>query len=102
MTEQDIETRRARRPGALSPPNRGPAHEGPVPQVREAPARAPSQPVRAVRREAPARRSGAPSPAHRRTRRPGPVPEMREAPARARADLVRTLRREMQPRVPRP
>ena len=55
------------RPGALSPAHRRAPREGPVPEMREAPARAASKPVRGVRREAAARRPRTVPPAHRRS-----------------------------------
>ena len=93
MCDHDIAAKRAR-PGALPPPDRRAPCEGPLPQVREAPARAPSHPVRAVHREAASGRPRALPPAGRRARRPGPVPEVREAPAGARAQPVRAVRGE--------
>ena len=52
------------RAGALSPAHRGAPREGPLPEVREAPARAASKPVRGLRREAAARRPRTVPPTH--------------------------------------
>ena len=82
------------RPGALPPQDRRAPRQGPVPQVREAPARAPSHPVRTLLREAARRRPRALPPPHRRAGRGGDVPEVREASAGARAQPVRAVPRE--------